>query len=103
MRRPQQVKGALKVLDAMVVLPVIGRPDRPWTTPPSRRRSRQADGNRGPGRRFSINTDVRMGHVLMSGFVTATRRGAGRRVAKASRREAGAQFHRSDALISRCP
>jgi osmotically-inducible protein OsmY len=66
----QQVKGAVKVLDAMVVLPGHRTAGQALddTTIQATLKTKLAE-IEGAGKAFSINTDVRMGHVLMSGFV----------------------------------
>jgi osmotically-inducible protein OsmY len=70
MKTAQQVKGVVKVLDAMVVLPghrTAGQTiDDTAIQATLKTRLTEVEG---VGKAFSINTDVRMGHVLMSGFV----------------------------------
>jgi osmotically-inducible protein OsmY len=65
-----KVKGAVKVLDAMVVLPGHRTAGQTLddTTIQSKLKTKLTDVE-GFGKAFSINTDVRTGHVLMSGFV----------------------------------
>ena len=64
------VKGVAKVLDAMVVLPGHRTAGQTLddTTIQATLKAKLAE-IEGAGKAFSINTDVRMGHVLMSGFV----------------------------------
>jgi osmotically-inducible protein OsmY len=64
------IKGVVKVLDAMVVLPGHRTAGQTIddTTIQATLKTRLAE-IEGAGKAFSINTDVRMGHVLMSGFV----------------------------------
>jgi osmotically-inducible protein OsmY len=70
MKTAQQVKGAVKVLDAMVVLPGHRTAGQTLddTTIQATLKTKLAEVE-GAGKAFSINTDVKMGHVLMSGFV----------------------------------
>lgn len=65
-----KTKGVIKVLDAMVVLPghrSVGR-TMDDTTIQTKLKAGLAKVE-GADKAFSINTDVKMGHVLMSGFV----------------------------------
>jgi osmotically-inducible protein OsmY len=65
-----KVNGVVKVLDAMVVLPghrSVGR-TLDDTTIQAKLKTELAK-IEGADKAFSINTDVKMGHVLMSGFV----------------------------------
>lgn len=66
----RKVKGVSKVLDAMVVLPGHRTAGRTLddTTIQSELKTKLTE-IEGFGKAFSINTDVKMGHVLMSGFV----------------------------------
>ena len=70
MKTAQQVKGVVKVLDAMVVLPGHRTAGQTLddTTMQATLKTKLAEVE-GADKAFSINTDVRMGHVLMSGFV----------------------------------
>jgi hyperosmotically inducible periplasmic protein len=70
MKTAQQIKGAVKVLDAMVVLPGHRTAGQTLddTTIQATLKTKLAE-IEGAGKAFSINTDVKMGHVLMSGFV----------------------------------
>jgi osmotically-inducible protein OsmY len=65
-----KVKGVVKVLDAMVVLPGHRTAGQTIddTTIQATLKTKLTE-IEGAGKAFSINTDVRMGHVLMSGFV----------------------------------
>ena len=65
-----KIKGVVKVLDAMVVLPGHRSAGRTIddTTIQTKLKAELAK-IEGMGKAFSINTDVKMGHVLMSGFV----------------------------------
>lgn len=65
-----QIKGVVKVLDAMVVLPghrTAGQTIDDTTSQATLKTKLMEI--EGAGKAFSINTDVRSGHVLMSGFV----------------------------------
>ena len=70
MKTAQRVSGVTKVLDAMVVMP--GHRTAGQTiddaTIQATLKTRLAD-IEGASKAFSINTDVKNGHVLMSGFV----------------------------------
>jgi hyperosmotically inducible protein len=65
-----KIKGVVKVLDAMVVLPGHRTAGRTLddTTIQAKLKTELAKVE-GADKVFSINTDVKMGHVLMSGFV----------------------------------
>ncbi len=66
----RKIKGAVKVLDALVVLPGHRTAGQTLddTTIQARLKGDLAK-IEGADKALSINTDVRMGHVLMSGFV----------------------------------
>ncbi len=70
LKTAHQIKGVVKVLDAMVVRPGHRTTGQTIddTTIQATLKSKLAE-IEGAGKAFSINTDVRMGHVLMSGFV----------------------------------
>ena len=70
LKTAQGNKGAVKVLDAMVVLPGHRTAGQTIddTTIQATLKTRLMEVE-GADKAFSINTDVRMGHVLMSGFV----------------------------------
>lgn len=70
LKTAHHIKGVVKVLDAMVVLPghrTVGQ-TLDDTTIQATLKTKLAEVE-GAGKAFSINTDVRSGHVLMSGFV----------------------------------
>lgn len=70
LKTAHQVKGVAKVLDAMVVLPGHRTAGQTIddTTIQATLKSKLTS-IEGAGKAFSINTDVKSGHVLMSGFV----------------------------------
>jgi osmotically-inducible protein OsmY len=70
LKTAHQVKGVVKVLDAMVVLPGHRTAGQTIddTTIQATLKSKLAS-IEGASKAFSINTDVKSGHVLMSGFV----------------------------------
>lgn len=70
LKTAHKVNGVVKVLDAMVVLPGHRSAGQTIddTTIQATLKTKLADVE-GASKAFSINTDVRMGHVLMSGFV----------------------------------
>ena len=70
LKTAHQVKGVVKVLDAMVVLPGHRSAGQTIddTTIQATLKSKLAN-IEGASKAFSINTDVENGHVLMSGFV----------------------------------
>jgi osmotically-inducible protein OsmY len=70
LKTAHQIKGVAKVLDAMVVLPGHRTAGQTIddTTIQATLKTRLAE-IEGASKAFSINTDARMGHVLMSGFV----------------------------------
>lgn len=70
LKTAHNVKGVVKVLDAMVVLPGHRSAGRTIddTTIQATLKTKLTD-IEGADKAFSINTDVKNGHVLMSGFV----------------------------------
>lgn len=70
LKTAHEIKGVAKVLDAMVVLPGHRTAGQTIddTTIQATLKTRLTE-IEGASKAFSINTDVRMGHVLMSGFV----------------------------------
>ena len=70
LKTAHQVKGVVKVLDAMVVLPGHRTAGQTLddTTIQATLKAKLTE-IEGAGKAFDINTDVKSGHVLMSGFV----------------------------------
>lgn len=70
LKTAHHIKGVVKVLDAMVVLPGHRSAGRTLddTTIQATLKTKLTE-IEGVGKAFSINTDVKTGHVLMSGFV----------------------------------
>jgi len=70
LKTAHHINGVVKVLDAMVVLPGHRTAGQTIddTTIQATLKTRLTE-IEGASKAFSINTDVRMGHVLMSGFV----------------------------------